>query len=309
MKISNRNLYFSAFSLCLIIILSRPLRDVIAFSWDSDNVAASHILLIPFISAVLIYWNRKAIFRSVEYAKVPGSIVMLAGAVLWAGANFIWNGTLKPTNQLSMLAASLVLMWLGGFLYFYGSNALRAGLFPLLFLIFVIPIPTPLLDRIVQFLQYKSADVVRVLLRASGTPVNRNGMFFSMPGLIIEVAKECSGIRSAISLVISVLLAGHLFLRTWWRRLAIVVVAIPVAIFKNGLRIATLSYLSIHVDHRIITSELHREGGIPFFVLGLLLLYPFLLALVKWEEKSSKGSGPSGPGFSMAPVPVSESKD
>src|SRR6185436_1252576 len=123
MKISNRSLYFSAFSLCLIIILSRPLRDVIAYSWNPKNVAASHILLIPFISAALIYWNRRAIFRSVEYEKVAGSIVMLAGAGLWFGGNFIWNTGLKPENLMSILAISFVVMWLGGFLFFYGSNA------------------------------------------------------------------------------------------------------------------------------------------------------------------------------------------
>src|SRR6185436_19036915 len=146
MKISNRTLYFSAFSLCLIIIMSRPLRDVIAFSWDSENVAASHILLIPFISAALIYWNRKSIFQSIGYEKVLGSMVMMAGAGLWFGGNFIWNTGLKPENVMSLLATSFVVMWLGGFLFFYGSSAFRAGLFPLLFLIFVIPIPIPLLD-------------------------------------------------------------------------------------------------------------------------------------------------------------------
>jgi exosortase len=309
MKISNRTLYFSAFSLCLIIILSRPLRDVIAFSWNSENVAASHILLIPFISAALIYWNRKAIFRSVEYEKVRGSIVMLAGAGLWFGGNFNWHTELKPENLMSLLATSFVVMWLGGFLFFFGSRTFRAGLFPLLFLMFVIPIPIPLLDAIVHFLQYKSADAAYSLLRASGIPIFRAGVTFKLPDLLVEVAPQCSGIRSGISLVISGLLAGHLFLRTWWRRLALVVLAVPVLIFKNGLRIATLSYLAVRYDHRILTSELHREGGIPFFVLGLLMLYPFLLVLIKWEEKSSKDRRQIPPNFAMAQLPVSETKD
>jgi exosortase/archaeosortase family protein len=132
----------------------------------------------------------------------------------------------------------------------------------------------------------------------------------------VEVARECSGIRSGISLVISGLLAGHLFLRAWWRRIAIIAVALPVLIFKNGLRIATLSYLAVKVNPEILRSELHRDGGIPFFVLGLLILYPFLLVLVKWEERDadrSKNAGrsnddnhPRDAGFSISQVPVSE---
>ena len=312
MKISTRTLYFSVFSLCLIIILSQPLRNLFAYSWNPDNVAASHILLIPFITAALIFWNRRAIFQTVSYAKVPGMIVILIGAGLWAGANFVWNHDLQYTNQLSMLTTSLVVMWIGGFILFYGSRAFRAGLFSLLFLTFLIPIPQQLLDSVVTFLQYKSADAAYGLLRTSGTPIFREAIInFQLPSLKIVVAPECSGIRSGISLLISGLIAGHLFLRAWWRRLAIVLLAIPVLIFKNGLRIATLSYLAVHIDQRILTSELHREGGIPFFVIGLLLLYPFLLVLIKWEEKSSSRDRdrPSTHEFSMTPLPVSERKD
>ena len=71
----------------------------------------------------------------------------------------------------------------------------------------------------------------------------------------------------------------------------LVIASIPVLIFKNALRIATLSFLAVHVDHRILTSELHREGGIPFFVLGLLILYPVLAVLIKSENKN-KGAAP-----------------
>src|SRR5262245_57445234 len=110
MKISSRALYFSVFSLCLIIILSRPLRDLLAFSWNPDNVAASHILLIPFICAALIYWNRNAIFRSVGYSKVPGAAVITIGAALWVCGTFIWNHDLKIANLLSLLTASFVTM-------------------------------------------------------------------------------------------------------------------------------------------------------------------------------------------------------
>ena len=65
------------------------------------------------------------------------------------------------------------------------------------------------------------------------------------------------------------------------------IVSVPVLLFKNALRISTLAYLAVHVDQRILTSELHREGGIPFFVLGLLLLYPVLAILIRSEKKNN----------------------
>ena len=119
-------------------------------------------------------------------------------------------------------------------------------------------------------------------------------MIFEMPNLTIEVAPQCSGIRSGISILISSLLAGHLFLRSMWRRGLLVLIAVPVLIFKNALRIGMLSYLAVHWDKRILTSHLHTEGGIPFFVLGLILLYPVLVMLIRSESKQSKASDPPG---------------
>ena len=79
------------------------------------------------------------------------------------------------------------------------------------------------------------------------------------------------------------------------------VAAIPILIFKNALRISVLSLLAVHLDKRILTSALHREGGIPFFVLGLLFIYPVLVMLVKSERK--KTATQQGLPF---PVPLEE---
>src|SRR5262249_33915994 len=150
--------------------------------------------------------------------------------------------------------------------FFYGGVAFKAALFPLLFLVFCVPIPSPILDRTIAVLQRGSAEVAFVLLKLSGTPVHRGGLFlFALPDLVVEVEPECSGIRSGISLLIVSLLAGHLLLRSLWRRGALLAVAVPVLMFKNALRISMLSLLAVHIDKDILTSRLHREGGIPFF--------------------------------------------
>jgi len=260
-----------------------PIREVIDLALDTDNKHASHILLIPFITATLIYWYRKAIFNSVQYSGA-GAVVIALGLALFAGGS-LWTGPSAP-NLLSLKASSLVVMWLGGFLFFYGSAAFRAGLFPLLFLLLCIPFPPSILDYTIAFLQRGSAEMTYVLLKLSGTPVYREGFVFAMPDLTIFVAPECSGIRSSISLFILSILAGHLFLRSPWRWFVLMIVTIPLVIFKNAVRIGTLSLLTLHVDRGILSSRLHQEGGIPFFIVGLLMIYPVLMMLVKSERKS-----------------------
>jgi exosortase len=284
MNISSRTTYFIVFSVSLFVALSGALRAVLAYAMDTANTHATQIIAIPFISAGLIYMNRQNIFRSVSYCILPGVLLMAIGfGQLVVGTTV--GMKMETANYLAVMASAIVVLWLGGFLFIYGAAAFKTAIFPLLFLVFCIPIPIPVLNKTIDILRLGSTNMAYVILKLSGTPILREGFVFRLPNLSIEVAPECSGIRSGISILISGLLAGHLFLRSYWKRIVLVLIAVPVLIFKNALRIGTLSYLAVHFDPRILTSELHREGGIPFFVLGLLLLYPVLAVLMKSESK------------------------
>jgi exosortase len=284
MNISARTTYFVVFSVSLFIALSGAMRAVLAYAMDTANTHATQIIVIPFISAGLIYMNRQNIFRSVSYSILPGVLLMAVGfGQLVVGTTV--GVKMETGNYLAVMASAIVVLWLGGFLFFYGAAAFKTAIFPLLFLVFCIPIPIPVLNKTIDILRLGSTNMAFVILKLSGTPILRDGFVFRLPRISVEVAPECSGIRSGISILISGLLAGHLFLRSYWKRIALVLIAVPVLIFKNALRIGTLSYLAVHFDPRILTSELHREGGIPFFVLGLLLLYPVLAVLMKSESK------------------------
>jgi exosortase len=284
MKLSHRNSFFLLFSVLLLSFMAGSIRSVIEFALAPDNMAASHLVLIPFLSAFLIYLNRKNIFQRVAYSVLPGAFVVTLGIALFIAARTI--GTqLVEGDRLALETSSLVTLWLGGFLAFYGTAAFRTGLFPLLFLLFAVPIPSPILNATMAVLQRASADTAYVLLRLTGTPVFREGYVFTMPNLVISVAPECSGIRSGISMFILNLVAGYLLLNSRWSRAALVMAAMPIQIFKNAVRIDTLSLLTIHVDPGIIEGRLHHEGGIVFFVLGLALVYPILRMLMRSERR------------------------
>ena len=307
MKFSSRTSLFTLSVLFVTAMMASPLSSLMNYALNRENTHASQIVLIPFISAALIYMNRKNIFRSVHFSVVPAAVLLISGLLLLIAGKTVGVG-LKENDHLALVAASVVFLWLGCFLLFYGTTAFRTAIFPLLFLAFFIPIPTAILSPTITILRRGSAEMAYVILKLSGTPVLRESAYvIRLPDLVIEVAEECSGIRSGISLLMSGLLAGHLFLRSTWRRVLLVIAAIPVLLFKNALRIATLSFLAVHVDHSILTSQLHREGGIPFFVLGLLLLYPVLVILIKSENK--KNGAPQEPSGPLKPetVPNTES--
>ena len=141
-----------------------------------------------------------------------------------------------------------------------------------------------MLTQIIVFLQRTSADASALLFTLIGMPNVRQGFVFALPGLTIEVAKECSGIRSSLALLISGLVMAYLLLRSTWTRAALVLVIIPLAIAKNAVRIVVLSWLAVHIDPSFITgSAVHRNGGIPIFLTSLAILGALAWLLRKCE--------------------------
>jgi exosortase len=197
---------------------------------------------------------------------------------------------LSPHDFMALTALGMVTVWVGGFVTFFGLRATRIALFPLSFLIFIIPLPEALLFRIITALQYASADVVALLFQLCPFPFTREGVYFTLPGLSIEVARECSSIRSSMALCMACVLANHLLLRRWWSKAVVLLLVFPLAVLKNGVRIATLCTLTLYVDKGFLEGDLHSRGGVVFFGLALAMLLPTFLGLRKIESWHA-GSG------------------
>jgi exosortase len=203
----------------------------------------------------------------------------------------IYINSLSQNDYASLTVFSSVLFLIGSFIFIYGIDFFKYLAFPLLFLFFMVPFPSFLMDQLIYALQVGSTEAVDALFAVTGVSYLREGFVYHVPGQSIEVAKACSGIRSGLALFITALLAGHLFLNTWWKKVILVVCIFPITIFKNGIRIVSLTLLGAYVDPRILQGSLHRDGGIPFFIVGLFLLAPILFFLRRSEK--TKGQGKS----------------
>jgi len=282
--------FFALFSLLLVVVFHTHLLRLIAFAYDSHLFF--YILLVPLVSGYFLYVRRKKIFAAPTHSFAAGGFLLLAGGLVYA-AEVKWGPLLGPDDALTPMVAAFLLLWLGGFVGVYGLPAFRRALFPLGFLFFMVPIPAGVLDHIVVFLQKGSAAAADGIFTLTTLPVKRDGFIFALSNIEIEVAVQCSGIRSGLYLLLTGLVMGQFFLDTTSRRILLVLAVVPITIFKNGLRIVTLALLGNYVSPSILSSDLHRQGGIPFMILAVILLSIVVRWLRKSENRAAAGNIPA----------------
>jgi len=265
------------------LALYGPVREYLY--WTYKSMYYTHVVLIPLVSAYLIFTRRKEIFEDVGYAFAPGGAVAGLGVLLLAAA--VLASEWGRNDYYALVACSTVLVVIGAFIALFGLRAFQAARFALLFLAFMVPLPTAVEQWIIRVLQLGSAEFVAFLFQFTGMPILRDACVFHLPGISIEVAPQCSGIRSSLALVITCVLAGHMFLKTTWKKAVLVLAVLPITMLKNGIRIVTLSVLAVYVDRGFLESSLHRDGGIVFFILALCLMAPILFVLRRGEHKKS----------------------
>jgi exosortase len=279
-----RYVLFTVIYVLAVLLFEVPLSTLCRLSQQQEMY--SHTLVIGAISVGLVYLNRKRIFRDVRSCFGLGVVLLIAGIMLYRLSHRL-SVNLDQNDYLSLAIFSFVIVLIGAFVLSYGTKAFRAAAFPLLFLLLMVPVPGFLLERIVLALQRGSAEVADGLFKLSGVPVLRQGFTFSLPNVTINIAYECSGIRSSLALFITSLLAGYVFLQSKGRRTFLSVFAIAVTIIKNGVRIVTLSLLAAYVDRSFLTGSLHhRYGGVVFSLLALAVLVPVLWLLQKQERSA-----------------------
>ena len=281
----------------------RAFSSVVRLSLQDERY--SHLIVIPLFSVGLLVLEGRRIFPQRRLASGFGALLLAMAALAYCVAR-PWSQESGAAGQLWLSTLALVAAWIAAFAFLNGRESTAAAIFPLCVLLLMIPVPASFMDRCVVGLQKASAEVTYVIFKILGTPVLRHGFTFALPGVNIEIAEECSGIHSTIALLLTGILAAHLFLRSSVAQIGMIFLTIPVAIFKNAVRIVTLSWLSVYVDRGILDSPLHHRGGAIFGVIGLAILVPLLLLLRKVEARARIVRQPQGASTKDFPLPAAK---
>jgi len=275
-----RLMWFAGFAILLTIGFLKPLISLARYAVHSD--LNSYTLLVPFISAYLIYIRRSQLPQrydsSLGWAMLPllGGLVSLAAALTQSAA-------LSRNDYFTVISLSFVCLLTTGGLLFLGKKWMAAASFPFAFLLFMVPMPGAMAVVLETGSKLASAEAANLFFNMTGTPVLREGTVFQLPNIIIQVAQECSGIRSSWVLIVTSLLAGNLFLKSTGRRAILVCFVIPLGIVRNGFRVFVIGVLCVDFGPQMIHSIIHRRGGPIFFALSLIPLSLLLWWLRRGE--------------------------
>ena len=253
-----------------------PIVSTVRLALNRD--AYTYILLIPLLSLALI------IFEIRDASPERGTrtwfgLVLLTVALIVRIFTGLHSWHKFSIESLSIGIFALVIWCLGSIVLCLALDGFRHLVFPLCLLFLMIPIPEQGVVWMTDALQQQSASVSSLLFRLIGVPVVRDGVVLSIPGLTIEVAQECSSIRSSTMLVLITLILAHLFLRSWWRKAVLVLAALPISILKNGIRIVTIAELGTRVNPSFLHGNLHHYGGVIFLSLAVLLILVLIWVL------------------------------
>ena len=155
-----------------------------------------------------------------------------------------------------------------------GNAALRPLAFPLLMLLFAIPLPGALVDLLTTGLKQHVSVLAESLLYSAGYPIARSGVTLTIGSYQLLVADACSGLNSLFSLFAVGLL--YLYLQSYssrWRNLLLLLAIAPIAVFANVVRVMVLVLLTYYGGDELGQGFLHGVAGILLFVIALLTLF------------------------------------
>ncbi len=281
---SRASRFFLLLCIASIVVWFRPLQSLLSLA--IHNQAYTHLLVIVPISVVLVLAKFKNSVTELRPDGEAGAVLLCVAVLLRIAASYFGRtGWLAWDAQLSLETLALVLFWLASFISCFGLGNFRRCMFPLLFLLWLVPAPQTAVNHIVTMLQDGTVSLTRSLFVLCGIPVVQHGPVLGIPGLTIEVAQECSSIRSSLLLAVCGMVVCYLLLHSFWGRVAAILFIVPLAIAKNSLRVFTLAILGAYVNVDILNSRLHRQGGVLFFAIALTALFALVGVVGRFERR------------------------
>ena len=244
--------------LAYVPILSR----LIAQWWDDEDMG--HGFFVPILACYIAWQSRDELLALAPKPNYLGLLLLLFASVQALIGSLGAELFLQRTAFIESVVGAILLM--------RGWPAIRVLFFPLCLLVFMVPIPAIIYNRITFPLQLFASSCAETVLELIGIPVVREGNILVLANQTLSVVEACSGIRSLLSLTFLSLIYAYFFDTKVWMRAVLFVTTIPIAILANAGRVTITGILSEKVSPELAKGFFHTAEGWVIFMIALTLL-------------------------------------
>lgn len=276
--LANRDILIK-FGLCvtLALIAYIPTINWMIGRWNEKESYYSHGFLVPLITLFII-WQKRNIIKEI---KIAGS-----ASGLWVIIVCLLIHIVCAALRVYFLSGfTLILLIYGMILFFFGKEMVRNLIFPIFFLLTMIPLPLVVIGNLTVKLKLLATKLSVFTLNHIGFRCIQDGSFIRMPASFLEVAAPCSGLRSIISLLTLGLLFAYFSKTSLLKKSILFLSSIPIAIATNVMRIMLVAIVNDLYGSKVAMGLFHDMTGYLVFVVAFGLLYGVSQLLVESKEK------------------------
>ena len=244
-----------------------------------QTIDYTHAYFIMPVSLWLV-WRKRAAIKSILVSESSNSqkeqsflgvLLLLLGIFLF----FIgWR-----YDYLFISTLSLIPNLFGIIIYLYGTGMAKELLFPILYLLLMVPPPLGVLDAITLPMRYGASTAAYVFLRSFYFPIVQDGLLFSVEGQPLFMGPACSGFRSLITMIALGLVYVYCSHAPMKKKTALVIAIIPLALLGNLIRIILMCVITYYLGEKIAQGFFHYASGMVIFlvmILGLIIVETYL---------------------------------
>lgn len=247
----------------LVALYVPTCTDLARTLWASEDQAHGPIILAV---ALFFFWQKRRQINELPRASAAaGWPIFIAGLVLYVLGRSQDILLFEVGSQIPVLAGLLLIL--------RGWAAIRALWFPLLFLVFMVPLPGGVVDALTMPMKMGVSWAAEHILYELGYPISRSGVVLQIGQYKLLVADACAGLHTLFTLEALGLLYLHVVRHESWLRNTLLAIAIvPISFTANTIRVIALTLVTFHLGDEAGQGFLHGFAGMVLFLSALLLI-------------------------------------
>jgi len=261
-------------AVCLLVIYDDAIAQMLN-RWKADEY--NHAYMIPFVAVYLFWLRAKELQASDPAGSWFGLVVIALGLLLQL------LGALSAVFEIAQYGL-VVSVW-GVVVAAAGLRSLRLLWVPLIYLLFMVPLPHFIQTSLTAGLQLLSSQIGVFVIRAAGLSVFLEGNVIDLGSYQLQVAEACSGMRYLFPLMSFGFLCAVLMRGRWWQRVILFFSTIPITILMNSLRIGIIGILVNYYGIAQAEGFLHDFEGWVIFMSCVVILFAEIWIFARIEKQ------------------------